>query len=92
MIDCFVNTSLIDFGKVLIPPPEDTSPLNAVVETTKLFTPIDFVFPFTAHAPGPVFGAWLATVIATKHQTRFAIGGILTAGMRLDDVAKNQMS
>ena len=43
-------------------------------ESMKLFTPVNFIFPFLAHALGTLTGAFVAAKLATSHQMKFAIG------------------
>ncbi len=38
-----------------------------------LFTPINFLMPWLAHALGSFAGAWVAAMIAATHKMKFAI-------------------
>lgn len=39
----------------------------------KLFTPVNFIFPFLAHALGTLAGAFMAAKLAASHQLKFAL-------------------
>lgn len=55
----------------------------------KVFTPINFLFPFLAHALGTLVGAFVAAKFAVSHQLKFAmvigmfffIGGAMMVNM-----------
>lgn len=40
----------------------------------KLFTPVNFIFPFLAHALGTFAGAFVAAKLAASHSMKFALG------------------
>ena len=82
-----VNMGIINIGSALVPPPEgaDVSTMEKLRESIKLFTPVNFIVPFAAHAIGTVVGAFVAARLCQKHPMRFALaislffllGGIL---------------
>ncbi|MFT5337681.1 MAG: hypothetical protein ACI9YL_001686 [Luteibaculaceae bacterium] len=69
-----INMSLVNVGLMIIPPPEglDISTTEALVIAMPSFKPINFLFPFLAHAFGTFTGAIIAGLIAPKHKARFA--------------------
>lgn len=83
-----VNMSLVNIGPSIIPMPQgaDVSTAESLAESMKLFTPINFLFPFLAHALGTLVGAFIAAKLAASHQFKFAmligvffLGGGITA-------------
>jgi hypothetical protein len=48
--------------------------MEGLRESMKLFTPVNFVFPFLAHALGTLSGAFVAAKLAASHHMKFAIG------------------
>lgn len=85
-----VNMGLVMLGGVLIPPP------GGVAETMESFRqnilsyqPIDFLFPFLAHALGTLVGAFVAAKIAGRHTLLlgliigafFLLGGLMMVFM-----------
>lgn len=74
-----VNMSLIQFGNKLFPidniDPNDVDALALVMPTLDAQ---HFIFPFLAHALGTLVGAIVASLIASNHKMKFAIGiGVL---------------
>jgi hypothetical protein len=71
-----VNMAIITISSSIIPPPEgaDITTMEGLKESIHLFKPINFLFPFLAHALGTLFGAFLAAKIAATHQMKFAMG------------------
>lgn len=71
-----VNSALVNIGPFVIPMPEgaDVSSMEALATSMKLFTPVNFLFPFLAHALGTLVGAFLAAKIAASHKMKFAVG------------------
>ncbi len=71
-----VNSALVNIGPLVIPLPEgaDVSSMEAIANSMKLFTPVNFLFPFLAHAVGTLVGAFLAAKIAVSHKMKLAIG------------------
>jgi hypothetical protein len=74
-VGSFVNRGLITIGPLVVSPPEgaDLSTMDGLRDSIKLFTPVNFLFPFLAHALGTLSGAFTAAKIAASHQMRFAI-------------------
>lgn len=83
------NMGLVNIGPSIIPLPEgaDVSTMENLRESMHLFTPVNFVFPFLAHALGTLAGAFVAAKVAVSHQMRialiigvlFLIGGVTAA-------------
>ena len=48
--------------------------MEGLRDSMKLFTPLNFLFPFLAHALGTLSGAFIAANVAASHQMKFAIG------------------
>ncbi len=71
-----VNSALVNIGPMVVPLPEgaDVSSMEALANSMKLFTPVNFLFPFLAHAVGTLVGAFLAAKIAASHKMKLAIG------------------
>lgn len=71
-----VNMAIITISSSIIPPPEgaDITTMEGLKASIHLFKPINFLFPFLAHALGTLFGAFLAAKIAVSHQMKFALG------------------
>ena len=71
-----VNMAIITISSSIIPPPEgaDITTMEGLKASIHLFKPINFLFPFLAHALGTLFGAFLAAKIAATHQMKFAMG------------------
>ncbi len=75
-----VNMGLVNIGPMVVPLPEgaDLSNMENLQESMKLFTPVNYLFPFLAHALGTLSGAYVAAKLAASHQMKFAIAiGIL---------------
>lgn len=81
-----VNMGLVNVGPAIIPLPAgaDVSTMAGLKESMALFAPMNFLFPFLAHALGTLVGAFVAAKIAGSHQMTaamviglvFLIGGI----------------
>lgn len=71
-----VNLGLVNVGMAVVPHPEgaDVSTMEGLRESMKLFTPVNFIFPFLAHALGTLAGAFVAAKLAASHHMKFAIG------------------
>ncbi len=71
-----VNMGLVNAGPLVVPLPEgaDVSTMEGLRRSMELFTPVNFLFPFLAHALGTLAGAFLAAKIAASHRVKFAIG------------------
>ena len=75
-----VNIGLVNIGPFVVPLPEgaDISTMENLRDSMKLFTPVNFVFPFLAHALGTLAGAFVAAKLAASHSVKFAMGiGVL---------------
>lgn len=75
-----VNMVLVNIGSLVVPLPEgaDVSTMDGLRESMKLFSPLNFIFPFLAHALGTFAGAFVAAKIATSHPMKFALAiGVL---------------
>jgi hypothetical protein len=70
-----VNSGLVNIGPSVVPLPEgaDISTMENLRESMKLFKPVNFLFPFLAHALGTLTGAFVAAKLAVSHQMKFAI-------------------
>lgn len=68
--------ALVSLGHVIVPLPEgaDVSTPELMRESMKLFGPVDFLFPFLAHALGTLVGAFLAARLAASHALKLALG------------------
>ncbi len=71
-----VNMGLINIGPFVVPLPEgaDISTTENLRNSMEMFTPVNFLFPFLAHALGTLSGAFIAAKFAVSHQIKLAIG------------------
>ncbi|MCE1167355.1 MAG: hypothetical protein LWX70_04595 [Sphingobacteriia bacterium] len=86
-----VNMALIQIGSVLIPAPAgaDTTTTEGLKASMHLFTPINFLFPFLAHAIGTLTASMIYTKLGTSYRllisiflsSLFLIGGIVNVLM-----------
>jgi hypothetical protein len=76
VVGSLVNMALINIGPYVVPLPAgaDVSTMEGLRDSMKLFTPVNFVFPFLAHALGTLSGAFVAAKLAASHHMKFAIG------------------
>ena len=76
VIGSVVNLGLVTIGMSVVPLPEgtDVSTMEALRESMKLLPPVNFIFPFLAHALGTLTGAFVAAKLAASHHMKFAIG------------------
>nr|NQU91023.1 hypothetical protein [Bacteroidota bacterium] len=76
VIGGIVNMGIVMLGGSIIPPPEgvDVSSMESLKSAMHLFQPINFVFPFLAHALGTLVGAIIAALIAANRKMLFALG------------------
>lgn len=75
-----VNMGIIMISGSVIPPPEgaDVTTLEGLKASMHLFGPLNFLFPFLAHALGTFTGALLTALIATGRNVALALGiGVL---------------
>ena len=78
-VGTIVNFCLIKLGHVVIalPPGADVSTMEGVIAAMPTFGPEQFIFPFLAHAAGPLLGTFVATLIARSKTTVAIIMGVL---------------
>ena len=76
VVGSLVNLGLINIGPFVVPLPEgaDLSTMENLRDSMKLFTPVNFLFPFIAHALGTLSGAFIAAKVAASRPMTFAIG------------------
>jgi hypothetical protein len=76
LVGSFVNMGLVNVGPAVVPLPAgaDVSTMEGLRESMSLFSPINFLFPFLAHALGTLAGAFVAAKIAVSHRMKIAIG------------------
>ena len=76
VVGSLVNMGLINIGPLVVSLPEgaDLSTMESLRDSMKLFTPMNFLFPFLAHALGTLSGAFIAARVAASHQVKLAIG------------------
>ncbi|MGN5953640.1 hypothetical protein ACP6L2_03400 [Sphingobacterium lactis] len=87
VLGSLVNGALISLSGHVIPPPEgvDVTTEEGLKAGMHLFKPINFLFPFLAHALGTLVGAFIAAKIAANRKLLFAmiigfaffIGGVM---------------
>ena len=87
VLGSLVNGALISISGHVIPPPEgvDVTTEEGLKAGMHLFKPINFLFPFLAHALGTLVGAFIAAKIAANRKLLFAmvigfaffIGGVM---------------
>jgi len=76
LIGSLVNMGLINIGPFVVPQPQgaDITTMEDLRDSMKLFTPMNFLFPFLGHALGTLSGAFVAAKVAANHPMMFAIG------------------
>lgn len=76
VIGSLVNMGIIKVGPFVIPFPDgaDVSTIEGVRESMKLFTPVNFIIPFLAHALGTLAGSFVTAKLAASHRMKSAIG------------------
>ena len=76
IIGSIVNMLLINLSGKFVPVPEGVNPtdMESLRANIHLFQPINFLFPFLAHAAGTFVGAFVAALIAATHKMKFALG------------------
>jgi hypothetical protein len=84
VVGSIVNMGITTLSGSVIPPPEgaDVTTMEGLRASMHLFKPINFLFPFLAHALGTFAGAIVAALMAANHKMKFAliIGVIFLAG------------
>jgi len=75
IIGSLVNMGIITISGSVIPPPEgaDVTTMEGLKAAMHLFKPINFLFPFLAHAIGTLAGALIAAYIAATHKMTLAL-------------------
>jgi len=75
IIGAIVNMLIVSFGPALIAPPEgvDVNDIESIKANLYLYSPIQFLIPFLAHALGTLTGALVTAKIAKSHQLTFAL-------------------
>jgi hypothetical protein len=86
-----LNMALVEIGGKLVPAPAgaDVTTMEGLKVSMHVFTPVNFLFPFLAHALGTFVGAVLAAFIVVNHRMWFAlsigvfflVGGIMNIVM-----------
>lgn len=76
VVGSLVNMGLVNTGPLVVPLPEgaDVSTMENLRDSMKLFTPVNFIFPFLSHALGTLAGAFVAARFAASHSLKLAIG------------------
>lgn len=80
VVGSVVNMGLVNLGALLVPVPDgaDVTTVEGLRASIKSFAPINFLFPFLAHALGTLAGAFVAAKVAASHKLKFAFGiGVL---------------
>ena len=68
------NLGLIVIGQILIPPPGgEAETMEAFAKSLMEFQPLDFMFPFLAHALGTLLGAFVAAKIVSQNKMLFGL-------------------
>jgi len=91
VVGSLVNIVLVNIGPSVVPLPEgaDVSTMENLRDSMKMFTPVNFIFPFLAHALGTLVGAFIAARLAASHYVKIALcigvfflmGGIAAVNM-----------
>ncbi len=76
VVGSLVNMGLINLGPLVVSLPEgaDLSTMDNLRASMKMFTPVNFLFPFLAHALGTLSGAFIAAKVATSRPVTIAMG------------------
>lgn len=76
LVGGFLNGFLVSVGPAIVPLPDgaDISTMDGLRDSMKLFTPINFLFPFMAHALGTLLGAFVTAKLAVSHHYKLAMG------------------
>ena len=71
-----LNMILVNIGPMIVPLPEgaDITTPEGLKESMKLFTPMNFLFPFLGHALGTLLGAYCAAKLAVSHKLGMSLG------------------
>ncbi|HNW72368.1 MAG: hypothetical protein PHP04_12885 [Bacteroidales bacterium] len=70
-----VNMGLVMLGGAVIAAPAgaDVTTTEGLKASMHLFTPVNFLFPFLAHAVGTFIGSLVAALISTNHKMVYAL-------------------
>lgn len=76
VVGSILNLLLVNMGPSIVPLPEgaDVSTTEGLRESMKLFSPMNFIFPFLGHAIGALIGAFIAAKFSASHHVKFAMG------------------
>jgi len=76
LVGGFLNGFLVNVGPAIVPLPEgaDISTMENLRDSMALFAPINFLFPFLAHALGTLAAAFIAAKLAVSHHFKLAMG------------------
>jgi hypothetical protein len=74
-IGAMVNGGLINVGMKVVPPPAgfDMNTPDGLAAAMPNFGPMNFVFPFLAHAVGTLVGAFIASLIGVGSRMTLAV-------------------
>ncbi len=86
-----VNMALVMLGPMVVPLPEgaDISDMEKLRASLALFKPVNFVFPFLAHALGTLAGAWVAARLSASQPLWLAL--VVSAFFLAGGIAMVQM-
>jgi hypothetical protein len=75
VVGSLVNITLVNIGPYVVPLPDgaDVSTMEKLRESINLFMPVNFLFPFLAHALGTLAGAFIAARFAASHHLMLAL-------------------
>lgn len=76
VLGSLVNMALVSIGPLVIALPEgaDMSDMEKARTSVALLKPVNFLFPFLAHALGTLAGAYVAAKLAASHAMQLALG------------------
>jgi len=75
VVGSIINMAVVTIGPYIIPFPQgaDVSNMDALTESMKLFTPVNFIFPLLAHVLGSLVGAFVVVKLAVSHHIQLAM-------------------
>lgn len=86
-----VNMAIVTISSSVVPLPEGIDPTNteSMQQNIHLLKPVNFIFPFLAHALGTLVGAFIAAKFSVSYHQRcalivglfFLLGGIAASMM-----------
>ena len=76
VVGSLVNIGIVSLGHTLVPLPvgTDVRTMEGLANAISQFETKHFVFPFLAHAVGPLVGTLVAVLIAATSKAKIAIG------------------